>query len=335
MNGTHLTGLEGTNPLGFLAALGVQVAFASESRQPRLWWSDDVTPHAVVDGDFTIDGIADRALAVFAEWGESLAVNPRRPDGSAMPKGDELKLAPEDMRSYLGQARECDSGGALSMALVAEGSLDKQGVAKPSDFYFTAGQQRFLGMVRQVLGRTSREDVLTGLEGPWSYESELPSLMWDVFDDRVYALAADDPAKEKKLTNPGSEALAVLGLSRYPVFAERDRTLTQGCSGSWKAGCYSWPLWCKPATSHAVTSLLAHAYYHPAATHRDRWFRAWGVARVFRSPIRRSEQGGYGTFGPPKIGWTRLIETMDRLGAEASANGLTNARLEALLADES
>ena len=30
MNETHLTGLEGTNPLGFLAALGVQVAFASE-----------------------------------------------------------------------------------------------------------------------------------------------------------------------------------------------------------------------------------------------------------------------------------------------------------------
>ena len=64
MNETHLTGLEGTNPLGFLAALGVQVAFASESRQPRLWWSNDVTPHAVVDGDFSTDRIADQALAV-------------------------------------------------------------------------------------------------------------------------------------------------------------------------------------------------------------------------------------------------------------------------------
>ena len=44
MIGTHLPGLEGTNPLGFLAALGVQVAFANEDEQPRLWWSDDVTP---------------------------------------------------------------------------------------------------------------------------------------------------------------------------------------------------------------------------------------------------------------------------------------------------
>ena len=350
MNETHLTGLEGTNPLGFLAALGVQVAFASELQQPRLWWSDDVTPHAVVDGDFSTDRIADQALAVFAEWNKGPATNPRRTDGSAMPKGDELKLTPADLRTYLSQTRQCNSGGALTTALVAEGSLDKQGVAKPSDLYFTAGQQKFLGMARQVLRRTSRDDVLAGIEGPWSYESELPSLMWDVFDDRVYALAADDPAKEKKLTNPGSEALAVLGLSLHPVFAGRDRTLTQGCSGSWKTGCYSWPLWCKPASPHAVKSLLAHAYDHPAAMDRQRWFRAWGVAKVFRSPIRRSGQGGYGTFGPPEVawqtsaqqyeesrgaGWARVIESMDSLGAEASANGLTNAKLDALLADES
>ena len=63
--GTHLPGLEGTNPLGFLAALGVQVAFADEDTQPRLWWSDDVTPHAVVDEAFTVERIAARSLEAF------------------------------------------------------------------------------------------------------------------------------------------------------------------------------------------------------------------------------------------------------------------------------
>ncbi len=33
--------------------------------------------------------------------------------------------------------------------------------------------------------------------------------------------------------------------------------------------------------------------------------------------------------------WARLTATMDRLGAEADASGLTDAGLEALLADES
>ena len=304
MNGTHLTGLEGTNPLGFLAALGAQVILASKSEQPRLWWSDDITPHAVVDGNFTIDRIADQAMGIFAWWNDSPAINPRRSDGSTMPKGDELKLTPSDMRTYLSQACQDDSSGALSTALVAEGSLDKQGVAKPSDLYFTAGQQKFLHSARQVLSGALREDVLTGLEGPWNYASKLPSLMWDVSDDRMYALAAGDPSKEKKLTNPGPEALAVLGLSLHPVFAGRDRTLTQGCSGSWKKAYYSWPLWHKPARPHAVKSLLAHASHHnPEATDRHSWFRSWGVSKVLRSSIRRSGQGGYGTFGPPEIAW--------------------------------
>lgn len=312
MTGTRLTGLEGTNPLGFLAALGVQVAFASEPERPRLWWSDDVTPRAVVDGGFTIERIADRAREVFIRWKESPALNPTRPDGSPMPKGDELKLAGDDIRAYVSQARRHTPDSALIAALVTEGSLDKQGAAKPSDLYFTAGKQIFLDMARQVLAGASRDDVIAGMEGPWAYGSKLPSLMWDVSDDRVYALAASDPAKEKKTTNPGPEALAILGLSLHPVFAGRDRTLTQGCSGSWKAGCYSWPLWRKPASPHAVKSLLAHAFASDRLSlieERRRWFRSWGIDRILRSPIRRSDQGGYGTFGPPEVVWQTSTPT--------------------------
>ena len=303
MNGTHLAGLEGTNPLGFLAALGVQVVFATEKERPRLWWSDDVAPHAIVDEEFTVDSIVDRALVAFAHWKDSLAANPRRTDGSRMPKGDELKLMPEDIEAYLGQAVQCTWSGALASALLAQGSLDNQGVAKPSDFYFTAGQQRFLDTARKILVAAGRDEVRTGLEGPWRYESEVPSLGWDVTDDRVYALRANNPSPEKKLTNPGPEALALLGLSLYPVFAARGRTVTQGCSGKWKDGCFSWPLWRKPASPPVVKSLLAHAYDHTAVSNRHRWYRSWGVSVILRSPIRRTDQGGYGTFGPPAITW--------------------------------
>ena len=303
MSGTHLPGLEGTNPLGFLAALGVQVAFANEDAQPRLWWSEDVVPHAVVDEVFTIDRIAAQASEAFVHWKNSPAVNPRRTDGSKMPKGDELKLMPEDIGVYLRQALRVAWSGGLAPSLVAEGSLDNQRAAKPSDFYFTAGQQKFLDTARKILNAVTSGDIESGLEGPWRYESEVPSLGWDVTDDRVYALRANNPSPEKKLTNPGPEALALLGLSLHPVFAGRGRTDTQGCSGSWKAGWYSWPLWKRPATPRAVKALLAHAYDHPAASNRNRWYRAWGVSAILRSPIRRTDQGGYGTFGPPEVAW--------------------------------
>ena len=305
MTGTHLSGLEGTNPLGFLAALGVQVAFATEDEQPRLWWSDDITPHAVVDETFTADRIADAALAAFERWRSGPAANPRREDGSPMPRGDDLKLKAEHIRTYLELAGEPAVGGSFASALVAEGSLDNKGDAKPTDFYFTAGQQKFLDTARKILNAASHTEVLTALEGPWRYESDVPSLGWDVTDDRTYALRANNPSSEKKLTNPGAEALALLGLSLYPAFADADkgRTATPGCTGKWKAGSYSWPLWRRPATPYVVKSLLAHAYDHQAASGRDRYYRAWGVSNILRSPIRRTDQGGYGTFGPSEVVW--------------------------------
>ena len=299
MGETHLTGLDGTNPLAFFAALGVQEVFSRDSEQPRLWWSDDVIPHAVVDGEFSIERIADRALETFSDWKDSPALNPRLPDGTLMKKSDELKLASADIREYLDQTRRIDSAGRLATSLVAEGSLDNNGAAKPSDLYFTAGNQKFLKMARDLMEGTAREDLLVGLNGPWNYESKLPSLMWDVSDDRVYALTAINPAKDKKLTNPGPEALAVLGMSLHPVFAGSERTLTQGCSGSWKSGNYSWPIWEKPASPRMVKSLLAHAY----SLESVRWLKSWGVFRIMNSSIRRSDQGGYGTFGPSEIVW--------------------------------
>ena len=301
-DGTDLPGLEGTNPLGFLAALGVQTAFAGEDEQPCLRWSEDVTPHAVVDHGFSVERIAEQTLAVAARWKDSPALNPARPDGARMPKGDELKLSPDDITAYLRRRGPIDAGGDLALALLAEDSLDNQGVAKPSDLYFTAGQMKFLGMVRSILSEVGREEIVQGLVGPWNYASHLPSLGWDVVDDRVYALRANNPAPDKKLTNPGAETLAILGLSRHPVFAGRERTLTQGCSGTWKSGYYSWPLWRKAATPNAVKSLLAHAY-EGAAESRQGWYRSWGVFTILRSPIRRSSQGGYGTFGPPEVTW--------------------------------
>lgn len=39
--------------------------------------------------------------------------------------------------------------------------------------------------------------------------------------------------------------------------------------------------------------------------------------------------------GSSHDGWTQLITAMDRIGAIATANGLTDAKLDELLADES
>ena len=300
MNGLHLTGLEATNPLGFLAALGVQCAFADMHDAPRLWWSNDVVPHAIVDDEYSIEDISGRALVAIRALLNSPAVKP-----GLEPVGD-VKFSVDDLRSYLDACRGNDTVGAFAGSLVAQGSYDNNGVAKPTDLHFTAGKMLFLTMVENVLGGVARQDIIVGLEGPWAYDSKLSSLMWDVVDDRNYALLATNPAKVKKSTNPGPEALAILGLSRIPVYGSLGRTLTQGASGSWKDGRFTWPVWSKPATVRTVGSLLAQASSDGSRLmQRQAYYRGWGISCVLQSRIRRSSTGGNGTIGPPEVLWKR------------------------------
>ena len=50
MTEISLPALEGTNPLGFLAALGVLDAVAATTPGATLRWTDDLVPHAVIGG---------------------------------------------------------------------------------------------------------------------------------------------------------------------------------------------------------------------------------------------------------------------------------------------
>lgn len=300
MSETHLTGLEATNPLGLLAALGAQIACERTQTAPRLWWSTGAVSHALMDGYIPIEAIAEAVLEVLPRYRGCAAI-----ESGMQPDGD-VKFKDAALRQYLLNCRSDEVAASLASSLVAEGSYDNKHEAKPSDLYFTAGRQRFLRMASEILDEVTRDDLVTGLTGPWPYESDIKSLMWDVADDRLYALTSINPAKESKLTNPGPEALAILGLSQFPVFGSPGRTLTVGASGSWKRGAFTWPVWTKPATRRAVASLLAHASARDRQLERRSVnFRSWGVSLVLQSVIRRSDQGGYGTFGPARVIWQR------------------------------
>ncbi len=186
-------------------------------------------------------------------------------------------------------------------ALIVEGSVDKSGVSKPTDFYFTTGQQSWLKMAGEIAAEVAHADVQRAIARPWTYPSRLPSLGWDVADDRIYALAARNPTKEKKQTEPGAEWLALIGLASFPVTAGR-RTMTPGCGGNWKEATFTWPLWERPLQPRTIRSLVASRAVldHDAAA-----ATSLGVTHLLQSDIRRGDQGPYGTFGPPTTVWQR------------------------------
>ena len=293
----ELSALDGANPLAFLAALGV-LGVGERIAGPAAWrlsWTRRVVASPVLHGPADIEEVVDAVLADRDAWSSAPALE--------WEGADDVKFAPDDGRRYLAACAAADDGGrsiGLASALVAEGAVDRSGSGKPTDLHFTAGQQKLLAMVRSIRNGLGPEHLVEALIGGWAYDSDLPSLKWDMSDDRLYALSASNPATDKKLTVPGAEWLAVCGLAMFPAYASGQRkTLTTGCEGPWKSGgSLRWPLWSAPLSGRQAATVVQHAHESRLTS-----LPGWGVFRLYRSQIRRSDQGGYGSFSPSSVVW--------------------------------
>jgi hypothetical protein len=297
-----LPGLDGTNPLAFLAALGTLDSLARGGRHATLRWTDDLVPQAMVAG---ADDLEDLLTALDADrlgWAESTVL--RFPAAAPLPDAKPASTVLRDwLQEVLAEGRDTDID--LLAAIVAQGAFDRNTKAKPTHLHFTAGQQQFLDMARALAAEVDKKLLTEAVHGPWAYNSPLPSFSWDARGDRVYAVRATDPSKDKRLGVPGADWLAFRGLIFYPVSAVSGSLRTTACDKEWKRSAFRWPLWTVPASRDVVRSLVAdetlvsQKIYTADKAPRARELAARGVSRVLESPIRRTDQGGYGSFGGP------------------------------------
>lgn len=307
MTEIELVALRGRNPLGLFAALGVLdvVAHALPERSVTLRWTGGLEPHAVLGGADSIEQIIELCDHDRARWATSPVLT-WGPDGKPL---DDLKPSLLDLRRWIEVvvATYWESGDdrdiALLAGLVAEGAAAGKGDAKPTHFHFTAGQQKFLLMVRQLQREVTADHFEEALTGPWRYTSTLPVLGWDARGERIWALRGFNPSGDKKRGVPGADWLAFLGLRYFPVALHTDRRgvvqlATTGCELGWRTGSFTWPLWGVPLMTDVVAALLADTRILLMAPLSR---RRLGVTDVLRASIRRSEQGGYGSFGPPSV----------------------------------
>lgn len=276
--------LVGTNPLGFLAALGVLYCADAQGGAadgpPRLSWTNDVEPHAVLSGVQSARDLLDRLEAERDAVAACTALNwpVENPLTTAKPN-------PTTLRAWaLACHKDADPRSAsVFNALVAEGAYAGKGVAKPSHLDFTAGQQQLLAMARQLAVAADRRRLEEALSR-WNPSTEHPSLSFDPADERLYALRAINPSGDKKPSTPGANWLAFLGLLMLPVVNTAGSLQTTACAGTWKRSSMEWFLWQEPLTRHTVAALLrGGAAYLPSK-------------RPVKADIRRTDQGGYGSF---------------------------------------
>jgi hypothetical protein len=292
-----LTGLDGANPLALFAALGVLDAATARDPQARLAWRhtgvwQPLLSSSCDDYEALLAWLDSDRRAHLDEPAFSLEYDGKR----------DLKPPPDVFRSFVAslladatpmKRRSLDWVSAFATGV----GVDNNGNTKPTALHFTAGQQQFLQMVRALNESVTIDDLREALLGPWQYARPLPVMGWDATASRDYALRANDPSTDKKMGVPGADWLAIRGLVFFPTAPEGQRVVTTGCAGGWKTGSFQWSLWTVPLTAPVIRSWLAQDVSEIAEGKR----LARGVAVAFRSGIKRSDQGGYGSFEPATV----------------------------------
>ena len=304
-----LTGLDGANPLGFLAALGVLRALTHELTKERihLRWQRSAgcwRPSITFESRFARSDLLEamhNALRdfdrLFPEPFLAQAENAGPKNKKGEPKWrNRLRFTPKVYREFCEAAlREAsihsrhrvDSVAAWATEMVQE-TVDKEAVCRRTSFDFTAGNQAIVNMMRLLTQSISTQDLDEALFHNWHYESGATSLRWDPLDEsRQYALQAFDPTDGTM--NPvtavaGANCLAIYAMPFFPIACSGNHASQPGFTRISGRRVWSWPIWSVGLTPDVIQSLLTHRELTEQLPDSET-LAALGVEVVFRCGI--------------------------------------------------
>lgn len=299
-----LTGIIGSNPLGALAAFGLLrvcheisgSAFASLSWQLEDDWVAVLTlPTGQSETSLVahlVEHLRARSLEVF-NWND---------DVREQPESYKRRLREQAQKARYCERLDADYYAAYGSEMKADGS---KGLVKPTAFYMTSGQQKFLKSVREVaesLQSGSEDAIHEALFGPWRYQDEYHSLGWDPMTERMYALRHRAPTSEQPVCVRAAVWFAVEALPLFPTVVTRGRLETAAFTRQDGVTQFVWPIWTNPVGLDTLRTLLLTSELLGRPDHWESLERR-GVAAVYESV--RSEFGkGYAILRPPSVVWS-------------------------------
>lgn len=304
-----LKGLDGTDPLGFLAAIGLLRVVSRHDAQAALRF--DIGPMGNWIAAITADdpnGLEDLLLEEVARFRKGHpAIDFARKSKDR--KVQDLKARPEEFRALMRSVADDEEGAAFFAAYATGVAVDGSGQTKPTAFHLTAGQQRFMDAVLDVLEKVTREDLVEALEGPWIGRDGVKNLRLRAASERLRALLAFDPSKEPSRTEVGAYWLAFQGLPCFPCVPFGPRVRTTGIRGRGKKESFTWPIWTVPLTYFGVRVVVGLPNLERlGALERTRY----GIGEIFTAQIVRNSQG-YGNFASPDpVSWSHKRARSER-----------------------
>lgn len=287
VGGLLLNGLDGGNPLGFLAAIGTlrAVTEANASVTWRMKWKVNGgywSPVLIGDTILTKDVLIELLMPVLKQ----VKIDP------ALESHKNLTINREDFRKVTQDAQDGATFANRHYAdFVAAFGCDSLSISeKDPKIQDTAlrtmsgaGHQHFLDSMRQLAKETKPEHLFSSLFETWQYTDSKPSLRWDPIDDRRYALRWKEPSGDPVRTMRGANRLAVEALPLLPTAPGTGQLHTTGFSQRRGEGVvFSWPIWDSPMSIDVLRSLLSLAELQKPRPDRNSLL-ATGVVEIYRS----------------------------------------------------
>ena len=300
-----LSGLNGGNPLGFLAALGVfrLLSDAMPGQVKMSWRQESGGWRPVLVGH---NGGEEQFVTVVHEILAATTASPFDIDKKLPFQMNAFRIAlqqaqretsPTDRRTAdllvgLGSDVFSDDDGKFSetsLRMVRSGDAAGQGLPA----YALA-----------IRTKTDAASLFRSLFTTWDYQDDDFSLRWDPVEDQRYALRWYDPSPQsnKKYclrTMRGANALALEALSLLPVQPIISGVQTTGFFklklDKWREF-FTWPIWKSFIALDTTRSLLALPELYQEKPHRET-LRVRGILEVYRCE-RMAPNKYYKNFGP-------------------------------------
>ena len=302
----EMDGLDGSNPLGFLAALGTFRLVSSHEPAATMAWNwrkGAFRPFFNVSARSSKEDFCQRLLSagqsmdriISSPFLDSCAnAGPIQKTGK---RGWQDKLCfPLDLyrkesarRLEQADVEACAWLPALCGDCRPEWDKEtKQQLARWTRLDFTAANQAFIAMLRGIKSACRVEDLLETLFVGPHYKPLGMSMRWDPLDEkRQYAVMDVNPAPQAQnaLTDLGANFLAIEALPLFPLVP--DARASQPCftDSPGGLGCLQWALWHAPVSFDAARSFLTASAPPPSGNENARQFSSNIVmpAGYFRS----------------------------------------------------
>lgn len=292
-----LAGLNGMNPLGFLAALGTVRIARLFSVNVRLRWERSSAAWRPNLVDTVSD--PDRFLDALEQALRTLSLEPFKLD----------KRLPFDAKTYrkhalIAQSKASAHERRLADFITAFGSdalIDENGNFQDTLFRMVrtgdSKGQGFLYYALQTSSTTTKDHLRNALFRPWNYADKSPSFRWDPIEDQRYAMRWDDPSTNRLGTMQGANRMALEALPLFPAIPRRASLATTAFSvNGQRQTCFTWPIWEVPLAEEVIRSLLTLSDLRAEKIDRTT-LAAQGIVDVFRS-IRFAPNQYYKNLAP-------------------------------------